>query len=122
MLPAVPFLGTVMAIFFGLCILVFGVQFFPGSAYLELNDDGFSVVHQFREKTYNWADIEEFSTHKFTGNKIVTWTYTKAFQVQDSDRTLANRVMKTEASLPDSYGMTAEDLAKMMNALRQKYR
>ncbi|MFT5194796.1 MAG: hypothetical protein ACI9EW_002267 [Cellvibrionaceae bacterium] len=117
-----PVLGTVTAIFFGLCIIVFGVQFLPGCAYLEMTEDGFTVCNLFQRKTHNWSDVSSFSIRKFPGNSLVIWGYTKAFGDPESERKISDKLTRTEASLPDTYGMSAEDLAELMNKLLRKYK
>lgn len=117
-----PILGNVTAGFFGLCMIVFGVQFLPGCAYLELTEDEFVVCNLFQKKSVNWSDVASFSVRKFPGNNLVVWNYSKAYGDAEAERKLSDKVTRTEASLPDTYGMTAEDLAELLNKLVRKHK
>ena len=113
--PIQPVLGTVTTAFFGLCIIAFGIQFLPGCAYLEVTKEGFTVVNMFQKKLTNWADVASFGVKKFPGNNLVVWRYSKDFGDAESERKLSDKFAGAQASLPDTYGMSAEDLAEMLN-------
>ena len=116
--PIIPGLGALTIGFFGLCIVVFGIQFLPGCAYLEITEDGFTIVNLFQKKPISWADVASFGVRKIPGNNMVVWNYSKDFG--ESERKLSDKFIGTKASLPDTYGMSAEDLADMLNKfLRQ---
>lgn len=117
-----PLLGYLCAGFFGLCLIVFGLQFIPGSAYLELNKEGFTVCSLFRQKTVYWREIERFSVVKFSRKKMVAWDYSENSKDKATGGAFARVLTGTEAALPDTYGMKAEQLAELMNDLLERYK
>ena len=114
--------GYAAAIFFGLAIVVFGVQLLPNSSYLKLTEEGFEVCSTFKVNTYRWADIEKFSVMNVPLNKMVSWDFVTDYSSQEAGRRVSSRITGSEAALPDTYGMTAEDLAQLMNSMVKRYR
>ncbi len=111
--------GWWAAAFFGIGTMLVGAQLIPGVVYLELTTQGFAFHQLFKTWRYQWKDVGGFAP-------IWTWQPMVAFRFQPTYR--ASRLLRRfarppsgyDASLPGTYGMRAEDLAKLMNRWRER--
>jgi hypothetical protein len=104
--------------FFGLCALVFGISLLPNSSYLRLAREGFTVCSMFRSRFIEWRHVGEFGVTRIGLKKMVGWDPSHS----TSKLGRANKAMCGYASaLPDTYGMKAEDLADLLNHLRDEH-
>ena len=67
--------GGFAAIVFGLGSLVCALHLLPGSSYLLLEPDGFTVRTLYRSQRYGWAEVERFGVTRIGGNKTVAFDY-----------------------------------------------
>jgi hypothetical protein len=110
------FWGWVTVAFFGLCLVVAGWQLVsPGR--LILTPEGFTVVTLGRTMRYELAKCGVFTVWRnpFGGTRMVVFDY------EGSDGRLGRanrRLAGASASLPDTYGMKAEQLARILNDAR----
>jgi hypothetical protein len=109
---------------------------FPPAAYLEFNVSGFRMVVLFRSFEILWSNISEIGVLQYGKNQVVAWKYTQAFKSVSKGplstaqlTTLRYRAAKMnkawigwDAALPDTYGMSALDLANLMNDLKKQYK
>lgn len=107
------------ALFFGLCALVFLIQFHPRSSYLRLNREGFIVCSLFRQSPLvPWRDVGPFQVAKIPRARrtfvVYEWNTKKHPTLQAISRSIAG----TNAALPDTYGLRAEQLADLLNEWR----
>lgn len=116
-----PFIGYLTAGFFGIGLLVCAVQLLPNSSYLRLGPEGFTVCSLFRSHTVPWSDVAEFWVIRVGGNDMVGWDFAPHYQAQAVGRAVATSLTGVGAALPDSYGMDPEELASLMNELREQY-
>jgi hypothetical protein len=101
-----------------LCIGLFGPGFLfcilymlPGASMLILNRDGFECRSVYRAYAYRWRDVSDFAVWERYRNEFVVFDdASKAGALSDMNRSLSGR----NASLPDTYGMSAADLAGLM--------
>ncbi|MGO9258307.1 MAG: hypothetical protein ACLQU1_18620 [Bryobacteraceae bacterium] len=105
--------------FFALCSAVFLVQLIPGSSYLRLTAEGFDVCTMFRK----WPRILWSSASNFRAVSIPpSFTRLVVFDLDEPARRTLSRLNRglagADAGLPDTYGMSAQDLASLMNAWR----
>ena len=115
----------IMAGFTSLCALslvVFCVQLHPRASYLTLKKNGFLFCSLFRSHEVRWDDVEFFDVLKIGGTKMVVWNYVPEFSEQIRSRRAAAALTGCEAALPDTYGFKAEDLAELMNQMKQLVR
>lgn len=111
-----------MAGFCSLCALslvAFCVQLHPRASYLTLKKNGFVFCSLFRSHEVRWDDVEFFDVMKIGGTKMVVWNYVPEFSEQIRSRRAAAALTGCEAALPDTYGFKAEDLAELMNQMKQ---
>lgn len=118
--------GWPVAIFFGLCLVVFVVNLLPGAAYLELRQDGFTFRSLRRSTSYEWRDVDSFhewrnpaSIQRLVGMDLAP--HVEATTPAGGLFLKVNRKVGAEALLPDTYGLKASELAQVMQAWRDRY-
>jgi hypothetical protein len=95
----------------------------PGRAYLLLTPEGFTAHNVFKSRTFRWAEIDSFSVMPFRGTRLVVFTLSpegKLRTVESVWRKLNKAVGGGDDNLPDTYGMSPEALADLMNQWRKK--
>lgn len=65
--------------------------------------------------------MQGFGGQSISGNKMVMWNYVPEFSKQTGARRLSTALAGCEAGLPDTYGFKAEDLAGVMNEVRERH-
>lgn len=113
-----PLLGYLCAAFFALGIPVFALSLIPGSTYLELTEEGFTFQVLFRRKSERWKDIQGFGVWKARRHKRVGWIYVPGHRARGQG--LAEAMSGVHGSLPDTYGMQAEELADLMTEIKRR--
>jgi hypothetical protein len=113
--------GWVLVAFFGLGVIIFAVLLLPNNAYLRLEPEGFTVCSMFRAHTSRWADIDCFCVGVIGHNRMVVFNYSAAYRKHQSSRKVARALAGFEGALPDTYGMSAGELADLMNQYRGRH-
>ena len=113
--------GWCVATFFGLGIIVFALQLMPGSAYLHMGPEGFTVCNLFRAQFYRWSDVESFRVTRIRYSKVVAFDFAPHVRGGERMRKLAASLAGHENVLPDTYGKSAEDLASLLNEYRRQH-
>jgi hypothetical protein len=108
--------------FFGLCFLVALVRLLPRSSYLVLTRDGLTIVSLYRKSFVAWKSVRTFVAYQVQSNEMVGWTYLPGRE----ESTIAGRLGRligagVEGALPDTYGMSADDLATLLNHYRETH-
>jgi hypothetical protein len=114
--------GWFAIVFLAIGCVVCIIMLLPGAACLTLDRDGFVVRSLFRNRPYRWLDTDEFAvvemnypvgrgSKKFVGfnDRSVVGTAMAAWSVR-----LAGR----NSALPDTYGLSVDDLAHLMSRWR----
>jgi Bacterial PH domain len=128
--------GWLGLIFFGLGSIVFLVNLVTRATQLRLDADGFTVRALYRSQSWRWSDIGEFSVGPVgrlrgrlslplfvatgtdvEGIKMVVWTYSPSHSEPPNLRRRVQAALEgtSNDSLPDTFGMSASDLADLMN-------
>ena len=108
-------LGWLGIVFFGLCLLVSLVCMLPNASYLRLTPDGFTMCSLFRAHTTRWEDVTGFGVGRVFTNKMVMFNYVQSYQRSPKLRSLNTGLTGFEAAIPDTYGLTHEELAALLN-------
>jgi hypothetical protein len=114
-------IGWICAAFFGLGIPVAVIQLIPGSTFLHVDSNGITYSNLFRKTSLSWSIFQEFFvvTMRQSGLKVhemVGFNYVSTYDRSRAARALATAISGCEGALPDTYGMKAEELAKLLNA------
>ena len=117
-------LGYPCTIFFGIGMLISIIKVLPGSSYLKLSKTGFEYSSLFRRHSVDWEDILEFRIMKLkqsglTVNKFVGWIYCKNAHDKGFSKKLSKSITGIEAGLPDTYGLKAEELLKLLEFYKE---
>lgn len=113
-----PVMSWLIIVFFGMGVLVFGIQLIPSSAHLKLTEEGFEIKNLFRTNFIYWEDVNQFSTGYIGKNRMVMFDFSPKHKKFESGKRIAKSLSGREGALPNNYGMKAEELAKLMNHWR----
>jgi len=116
--------GWFCAAFFGIGIVVFVLNLLPNSSFLALNNQGFTVRALYREHSYRWTDVEAFrvgiiGTLGWKRTRMVVFNFSSEYHATPRLRKIALAVAGSEGALPDTYGLTLDQLADKMNTARE---
>ena len=107
-------------LFFAVCAVVFGAYLLPGSASLTLDTDGFRVKHFYFVRKSHWQTVTNIqaasappSRTKFVRYNDTQWNGWKLARWETAR-------LGYNAMLPDTYGMSADDLAELMTQWRDR--
>ena len=114
--------GYIATAFFGLGLIVSLILLLPNSSFLELDASGFLIRNLFRDSRLSWADVDSFEARRVGVRKMVTLKFAPEYNTLPRARAAARIVSGAEGALPDTYGRSAEDLARMMNEHVLMYR
>lgn len=104
-----------LAVLFGCCAVLGAIMLLPGANSLRLDADGFEVEHLFRKKRYRWDDVSGFAMRNVGqyDDKLVSFDTPPEVRRNLWDR-INGALIGKSAYLPGTYGMPADDLAKLM--------
>ena len=106
--------------FFGLCSVTLVVTMLPGASYLRLHQDGFEMRTLFRATHFKWSDIGNIGVTSVNLNRMVAFDFAEHYRGQHRGRAVARGLTGWEGALPNTYGMSARDLAALMTAYRDR--
>jgi hypothetical protein len=108
---------------FGLCAIVGAIGLLPGSTYLELTQDGFTVSSLYQKSFITWTQVEEFVVcPRSRGGDLVGWNSVFV----PGEKTMGHHLSAAIADmvgapsggvLPDTYGMKASELEELLNSI-----
>lgn len=121
--PSEPVLGWLCAGFFGLGLLIGVLKFFGNSTYLRLTEEGLELRSLYRLTRYRWSDLAGFGTYEIRHNGIPTGTFvglnfSPQYQQSRAGRAIARAFAGYDGSLPDTFGLGAEELATLLARLQ----
>ena len=110
------FAGWLVALFFGVCSTAFAIHLLPGASYLDLSPEGFVVSSLFRRwLLIRWDSVSEFHVAPVPGSGIRKVVFSRESSDHPRLAALNRRLVGATDTLPDTYGRTPEQLAKLMN-------
>ena len=120
--PEARLAGLAGVLFFGACAVIGAVMLLPGAGSLTLDAGGFEVCSLFRRNRIGWPQANRFivSTLRLSGADK------KHMVGYDDDRLKGfgadfSRVkIGRNAALPDTYGLSHEELARLMTEWRER--
>lgn len=124
-------MGWVGIIFFGLGVIVFIIKLLPGSTYLKLTQEGFEVQNLFKSEFTKWSDVKIFSIGSIPiyifgdifyiwKRKMVMLDYEKSHKKYRRGKEISNAISGHHGALPDTYGLSYEELVELMNEWKLK--
>jgi len=101
-------------VFFGICLIIFIINLLPNSSYLTIDEKGIEMKNLFRTTFIPWQALSGFKTKFIFVNKLVTFTI--------DEKLLESSKMKGKTgAFPDTYGMSAKNLANLLNEYKTKF-
>ena len=113
--------GWLLAVFCGIGVVVFAVNLLPNSAYLRLDADGLTFCALFRTHFYRWTDLGTFRVGEVGGKRMVVVTISADSHRLPTQSSAAAPLTGQEGAFVDSYGLTPERLADLLNVYREAY-
>jgi len=112
--------GWFVVIFFGLGAIVAALAMLPGAGALMLDSDGFEVTNLFRHHRSHWQDTDGFAAARIPPARHLMVVYDDATQSAKSLARINIAIVGRNAGLPDTYGLSADDLARLMAQWRER--
>lgn len=107
-------IGVLNIFFFGICLIIFLINMIPNSSYLKIDESGIEMKNLFRITFIPWKAVSSFKTKSIFLKKIVTFNIDKNL-LTDSN------IKGKAGAFPDTYGMSAENLADFLNEYKLKF-
>jgi len=114
--------GCLVVFFLAGAILSF-LMLSPDRNHLLLTAKGFTVRSMLKSQTFRWEEVEEFQTMSVKAATMVVYSLSTQGKLRFTEsmwRKLNKALSGGEESLPDTYGMSAEALADLMNQWKKK--
>jgi hypothetical protein len=106
--------GWLVLIFFGLAAAVAAVAMLPGAGALTLDAQGFEATNLFRRHRTRWQDTTGFQAARIPPARQMWVVYDDITQNKKSIAKFNIGIVGRNAALPDTYGLSADDLAQLM--------
>ncbi len=109
--------------FFVLGAILSFMMLSPDSNHLLLTPTDFSFRTVLKHRNFRWEEVEEFHTMSVKGTAMVVYSLSPQGRLRFTEsvwRKLNKAFSGGEETLPDTYGMSAEALADLMNQWKKK--
>ena len=117
-LPQQPITSWIGIVFFGIGAVFAALNLLPNSSYLQVTREGFTICSSFRRRFIEWQQVGTFGVSNLGFKKMVGWDATQPASTVGA----ANKLLTGHSSaLPDTYGLTVEELVDLMNRARDEY-
>ncbi|WP_238345815.1 hypothetical protein [Luteimonas saliphila] len=110
-----PLIGWSSLVFFGLCGGLAVLNLLPGASCLVLDEDGFEIVSLFRRSRVRWTEVARFGETRVGLHRLVGFDFVDGHAGSDRLRRVNRNLSGFQAALPDTYGLSARDLAARMD-------
>jgi hypothetical protein len=112
--------GWFVLTFFGLGAIVAALIMLPGAGALMLDSDGFEVTNLFRHHRSHWQVTAGFAAARIPHARQPMVVYDDTTQSTKSLARINIAIVGRNAGLPDTYGLSADDLARLMAQWRER--
>jgi hypothetical protein len=100
---------------------VVALNFHPKCLYLTLTAEGFRYCSFFRPRFIPWSKVGSFEVIDVQKAQRVAWDFLPGYEMDEALRKSSLSVPGHDAMLPANFNMDVEELAALMNYLREKY-
>jgi hypothetical protein len=87
---------------------------------LRLNQSGFAFGSPLRRHAFSWCDVQSFGVAGFGPNRVVAMTFASGV-ARGLKARFCRRVAGFDRLLMDSYGLRADELARLLESWRAHY-
>ena len=112
--------GWFVLIVFGLGALIAAAAMLPGAGALMLDRDGFEVTSLFRRHRCRWQDTDGFAAARIPPARQSMVVYDDVNQRTKSIAKINVSITGRNSAVPDTYGLSADDLAAVMAQWRER--
>jgi hypothetical protein len=112
--------GSYVLIVFGAGAIVAAVMLVPGAGALRLDRDGFVVRSLFRSSRVRWQDASKFAPVSIPPSMQRMVCYDDAKLAAGTMAKLNVAITGRNSALPDSYGLSVDELARLMVQWREQ--
>lgn len=115
--------GWLAIVFFGLGVVVFGLQLLPNSTYLRVGPDGFTVCSLFRLHSCCWSDVGAFKVGRIGTKEMVVFSFSKEYRGPRRLSRLKVHLVGADAAVAaaGSWNVGMHQLADLLNRYRERY-
>jgi hypothetical protein len=118
--PSATFKAWLGIAVFGMCALVAAVMLLPGAGTLTLGGDGFERVTLFMTFRRSWRQVGNFTVVQYSPRRGRAIRFVGYDDAALAAGNLNHRMSGRNAALPDSYGLSHEELASLMSQWRAR--
>jgi hypothetical protein len=111
--------GWLVLIFFGAVTVVAAVAMLPGAGALTLDATGFEVISLYRRSRTRWQEASDFTAVRIPPSRQRFVVFNNR-QVNRKLARINTFIAGRNASLPDTYGLSPDDLARVMTQWRER--
>lgn len=119
--PSHAWLGWACLLCFGVGALVALLNLRPGVSGLVLDEDGFEAISLLRRWRVRWDEVARFGEARAGMQRLVGFDFRDGVRAPARALRLNRGISGFHGALPDTYGLTAEQLSARMEALRRQY-
>jgi hypothetical protein len=112
--------GWFVLVVFALGTIIAAVALLPGAASLKLDRDGFQTTSLFRRRRTLWQDVTGFEPASIPPSMLKLVVYDDVNAAGRAVAGLNAAIAGRNAGLPDTYGLSAADLARLMTRWREQ--
>jgi hypothetical protein len=112
--------GWFVLVFFGACTIVAAMLLLPGAGGLSLDRQGFRATSLFRGFDARWQDVSGFEPVSIPPSLQKLVGYDDIKLAGRAAAKLSIAIAGHNSALPDTYGLSAQDLAWLMAAWRDR--
>ena len=88
---------------------------------LILSAAGFKYGSLRWKRFYRWSDIDKFFVRNFGTGEKICFAFMDGFQGEERVRRINQRFARFDKFLPDTYGMPAAELLRLLEEWRSRY-
>ncbi|WP_439479578.1 STM3941 family protein [Chryseobacterium aquaticum] len=99
--------------FFGICFIVYVINFIPNATYLKLEESGITMKTLFKTTFIPWEAVQNFDTKNIFLFKMVTFNL--------NENLIDSKIKSKQGAFPDTYGMPAKKLSHLLNEYKFKF-
>jgi len=112
--------GVYVVLAFGLIALPLAMVALPGAAKLTIRPDGFIATALYRGHLTRWTEVSEFQVARMARSGQHILVYDDSSLEEGSHFLSGSRYAGRNSALPSTYGMTAEELMRILNHWRAR--
>jgi hypothetical protein len=119
-----PVIGYLGVAFFASCAVTAALELLLDRNYLEMTEQGFTVVRLLRSYRLSWGDVSHFSVVTFIATSSVAWDYSAKVPHRPALAWVNRMIVGADGTLRNyalDYGFNPIGFALLLNRVRDRY-